>query len=328
MSASIILTQIIIIFLLILVGAVLYKLKIVNEDGSRQLSGIVVNVTNPAVLICSAITDSEKEPLGDLLLALLCFVGVFAVLMIVAYLLPLLLYVEKGDRYSYRMLTLFGNVGFIGIPLASALLGSKSLIYISVCNLVFNFLAYTYAYSQIEAAARRQKAEAEPSMLLPTGDNRDIRPAAKRSPLRMLLNAGTVSCIITIILYVSDIHVPDVFSQTLDYCGKATTLLSMLVLGTTLAQMVPKELFTHWKLYFFVVIRQIIIPILIILAFKPLIKSELLLAVIAIEFSVPAANTPLMFSKQLGAREDTIAHGILMTTLFSLITIPLVFLFL
>lgn len=317
MSLNVILTQMIIIFLLISIGAVLFKLGMLSDATSKQLSGIVVNITNPAVLICSAITDEEKEPLSNLLIALIAFTIIYGFLLVMTMVVPRLLGVKKPERYSYKMLTVFGNVGFIGIPLASALLGTQSLIYVSVCNLVFSFLLYTYAATTLEKTAKEQHGE----------DSSVLAKGGKPWYLK-LINSGTISCVLTVILYVTDIRVPVVFADTLNYCGRCTTMLSMLVLGVVVAQMAPKQLFTHRKLYFFTLIRQVIIPILIVLCCKPFIKSEMLLAVIAIEYAVPAANTPLMFSKQLGVDETTIAHGILMTTLFSLVTIPLVFLFL
>ena len=81
------------------------------------------------------------------------------------------------------------------------------------------------------------------------------------SPIHKLVNAGTVSAVLTIIFYLGDFNVPVVISSSLSYIGRATTFLSMLVLGVSVAQMVPKDIFSHPKLYVFTVIRQILIPI-------------------------------------------------------------------
>ena len=92
--------------------------------------------------------------------------------------------------------------------------------------------------------------------------------------------------------------------------------------------MVPKEVFKRWRLYVFVVIRQILVPILLIFLFRPFIKNELILKTIAVMSAMPAANLPLMMAKQYNVREDLISAGIILTTVTSIITIPIVMYFL
>ena len=160
MSITVVLEQMIIIMILISVGILLFRKKMLSEDTSRQLSGLIVNITNPAVLICSAFDDSPKVPLQTLGLSLLVFIISYSVLILFAYLIPLVLRVPNHARYSYHMLTVFGNVGFIGIPLASAVLGSGSLIFVSINNLIYNVLVYTYGLSTLKKASLAQHPDA------------------------------------------------------------------------------------------------------------------------------------------------------------------------
>lgn len=313
MSISIVLEQMIIIFILIVIGIFLFKKEMLSESTSRQLSGLIVNITNPAVLICSAFDDTPKVSMKELGTGILVFILAYAFLILSAYLIPLLLRIPRPERYSYRMLTVFGNVGFIGIPLASAVLGSGSLIFVSLCNLVFNILVYTYGLSSLKNAAMQQGV--------------CDTPVGSESILHKLVNAGTVSAVLTILFYLGDFKVPVIVSSSLSYIGRATTLLSMLVLGVSVAQMAPKEIFSHPKLYIFTVIRQILIPIAFTLLLGLFIKNPLLLNTCALMLAMPAANMPLMLSKQLNVDETTISQGIILTTILSLVTIPLVTLF-
>ena len=156
MSITVVLQQMIIIMILILTGMFLYRRKMLSEDTSRQLSGLIVNITNPALLICSAFDDTPKVPLSTLGIGACVFFISYILLIAAAYLIPLLLKVPKAERYSYRMLTVFGNVGFIGIPLASAVLGSESLIFVSLNNLIYNVLVYTFGLSLLKKASLEQ----------------------------------------------------------------------------------------------------------------------------------------------------------------------------
>lgn len=318
MSVTIVLQQMIIIFILIGIGMVLYRSKMLSEETSKQISGIIINVTNPALLICSAFDDGPKVSLRELGIALVSYAAVFAILIAVAFLIPYILGVPKKLHYAYQMLTIFGNVGFIGIPLASAVLGSESLIFVSIFNLLFNLLIYTFGMSTLQRAASLQAAEGAsiPESTLTSGR------------LQKFINAGTISAAATIIFYLGDFQVPVIVSSTLSYTGRATTLLSMLVLGVSVAQINPRDIFSHPRLYFFTLLRQILVPIGCVLLMRGLIDNKLILNTMLLMAAVPAANMPLMIAKQMDMDTDSISQGIILTTVLSLVTVPIACLFL
>lgn len=311
MSITVVLQQMIMIFILIGIGIILFKKEMLSEATSKQISGIIVNVTNPALLVCSAFGDGPKMSLRELATVFAVFIIAYAILIAVSFLIPHILRVPDHHHYSYQMLTVFGNVGFIGIPLASAVLGAQSLIFVSIYNLIFNILIYTFGISLLQRAAARQRRL--------TTESEKISSRWKK-----LINAGTISAAATIIFYLADFRVPVIVSSTLTYMGQSTTLLSMIVLGATVAQMALKDIFSHPKLYGFILLRQILVPIGCVLLFRPFISSTLVLNTLVLMLAVPAGNMPLMLSKQLHVEADTISQGIILTTLLSLITIPVV----
>ncbi len=313
MSIVVVQKQMIIIFVLILVGVYLYKSRHLSNESSRQLSWIIVNITNPITLLCAALSEEEKVGAKEVGIAFLCFIGMYAILIPLAYLIPVILRVQTERRYAYRMLSIFGNVGFIGIPFSSAVLGPKSLIFVSICGLTFNMIMYTYGVASLKKTALIQNP----------GTDTVSGFSAKN-----LINSGTVMAVVTIAVYLSDIEVVDEVEKTLTYIGNCTTFLSMVVLGVSVAQMVPKEVFTRWRLYAFVVIRQILVPIMLIFILRPFKTNELILHTVAVMCAMPAANLPLMMAKQFGVKEDMISAGIILTTVTSIVTIPIVMMFL
>ena len=315
MSITVVLQQMVIIFILIGIGMILFKKKMLSEITSKQLSGLIVNITNPALLICSAFDDGPKVSIPELGLALIAYAVIYAILIAVSFLIPYILRVPNRYHYAYRMLTIFGNTGFIGIPLASAVLGNESLIFVSIFNLLFNILIYTFGISTLQKAAAKQSSS-------------DCATPAASSGWQKIINAGTISAAATIVFYLGNFNVPVIITSTMSYIGRATTLLSMLVLGVSVAQMTPKEIFSHPKLYGFTLLRQILVPIGCIILMRPFIHNTLILNTMALMLAVPAANMPLMLSKQLNVETDTISQGIILTTILSLITIPVVSLFL
>lgn len=306
MSITVVLEQMVIILILILTGILLYRKKMLSESTSGQISGLIVNVTNPALLICSAFDDSPKLSGYELLIGLVVFLISYAVLLLFAYLIPWILRIPEHARYSYKMLTIFGNVGFIGIPLASAVLGTGCLIFVSMSNLIYNILLYTYGMAVLKKTAKSESSE---------------------NFIKKIINTGTISALLTIIFYMGNFKVPTIISSTLTYAGRTTTFLSMLVLGVSVAQMTLKSIFSNPKIYAFIAIRYILLPIGFTLLLGQFITESLIVNTAALMLSVPAGNMPLMLSKQLHIDESTISQGIILSTILSLVTIPIVTLF-
>ncbi len=314
MSITVVIQQMIIIFILIGIGMLLYKKEMLSEMTATQMSGLIINLTNPALLICSALQDGPRMSLRELGMALVMDIIIYAGLILVSFLIPRILRVPDRLHYAYQMLTIFGNVGFIGIPLASAVLGTECLIFVSIYNLLFNFLFYTFGISLLQRAAAKQAPSKE-----------DLTAGQPEGPrFKKLINAGTVSATATILIYLADLPAPVILSSTLDYIGQTTTLFSMLVLGVSVAQMALRDIFCHPKLYGFVLLRQILLPVGCVLLLRPFLQNQLLLQTTALMLAVPAGNLPLMLSKQLRLDTDTISQGIILTTVLGLLTIPVV----
>ena len=328
MSITVVLQQMIMIFVLIGVGMILYKKEMLSELTSKQISGIIVNVTNPALLICSAFGDGPRVSLRELGTALAVFLVIYAILIAAGFLIPHILRVPNKYHYCYQMLTIFGNVGFIGIPLASAVLGTESLIFVSIYNLIYNILIYTFGISVLQRTAARQSiavCKGEVNVQNARIEQETMSDTHVTSSCwKKLINAGTISAAATIIFYLADFPVPNIVPSTLTYMGQSTTLLSMLVLGASVAQMALRDIFAHPRLYGFLLLRQILVPIGSVMLFRLFISDTLILNTLALMLAVPAGNLPLMLSKQLHVETDTISQGIILSTLLSLVTIPVV----
>ena len=340
---TVVISQMIMIFLLIAIGFGLSRSSHLTSESSRDLSWIVLNITNPITILVAAIEDEQKVSAMELAVAFALFIGIYIFLGIVAYLLPILMRVERDDRYSYRYLSVFSNVGFIGIPFCSAVLGVHSLIYVSICSLVFNLIAYTVGMSAMEKVGMRQNGavkrggvDSRESLTggdagmggdSTSGESRCSGEGGARKTmagLKKVVNSGTVFSILTIVVYIMDIKFPSVIMNTLSYIGRSTTFLSMIVLGVSVASLSVKEIFGKPALYVFTLLRQIVVPVALIFVLKPFVDNTLLLQTAIIMVAMPCANLPLMMAKQYRAKEDTISSGIMLTTFCAILTIPIV----
>ena len=312
MNTTVVLGQMIMIFIMILIGVFLYKGGRLSIDTSKQLSWIIVNITNPITLLCAALKEEQKISVKELAASFALFAIMYAVLIAFSYLLPRVLFVSKEKRFEFRMLTIFGNVGFIGIPFASAVLGSASLIYVAICGLCFNLIFYTYG---MRVLAKKHSGACKGAGQMGTR----VKPGGFG-----IVNAGTVLSVATIIVYVADFKIPGAVSTLLTHIGSCTTFMSMLVLGVSVAQMIPRKVFSNWRLYVFIMLRQIDVPIMLAFIMKAIGIRGLMLQTIVILSAMPAANLPLMACKQFGIEEENISAGIIFTTLAAIVTIPLV----
>ena len=340
---TVVISQMIMIFMLIAIGFGLSRSSHLTSESSRDLSWIVLNITNPITILVAAIEDEQKVSAMELAVAFALFIGIYIFLGIVAYLLPIVMRVERDDRYSYRYLSVFSNVGFIGIPFCSAVLGVHSLIYVSICSLVFNLIAYTVGMSAMEKVGMRQNGAVKPGEVdspesltggdagmggdSTSGESRCSGEGGARKTmagLKKVVNSGTVFSILTIVVYIMNIKFPSVIMNTLSYIGRSTTFLSMIVLGVSVASLSVKEIFGKPALYVFTLLRQIVVPIALIFVLKPFVDNTLLLQTAIIMVAMPCANLPLMMAKQYRAKEDTISSGIMLTTFCAILTIPIV----
>lgn len=296
-------TKMLTIALLLAIGAVIYKLGIISKASSKELSNMIVLLCNPMLVITNALADPDALTPATLGLSLIVVFVIYLVLVALGHVLPRLLGAPKETLPSYLMLTLFGNSAFIGIPVSIAILGSSAMPFVIVFNVVYNLFFYIYGERVVSAAAGK---------------------SAVFSP-KKLVNSGTVACVIAISVYLLHLSLPQWLTQGLGYISSATTFLSMLVLGITLATSPLKQILTDRRCYLFSLIRILVFPILLALVLRLLLpENPMMVSALVLMAAMPAANTPVMMAAKYDMNTDTLTSGIIISTLMCLVTIPLV----
>jgi predicted permease len=306
MSTSVVFQQMLMIFILIGIGFVIYKKKWCSQKSSRDLSFLITMVCNPAIMLSSALEDTGAVTRQDILVTAGIAAVVFLGLVILGYTLPWILRVPAGERRFYNLMTVYGNQGFIGIPVVSAVLGASAVIYVTIFIFFFNILIYTHGI-----------------LVLNPGEKKEDGPLWKK-----FLNIGTIAGILTLVLFWFRIPLPHVISESISYIGRCTTFLSMVVLGAALSNLKIREIFTVPKLYIFTAVRFVLIPILAAFILKQFFSNELMIQTSVLMLAMPVANMPLMMAKQYDMECEVMSKGIMLTTLLSLVTITIISVFL
>lgn len=307
----ILLQQMMVLFLIMSVGFFCRKKHLLNDEGSRIVSGLVVNVANPA-LILSASINKENVVEGRYLLYIVGLAaGMYIFLLLVAQFLPALLRVEPSKRGTYRVMTIFSNIGFMGFPVISAVYGSDALLYASIFMLPYNFLIYTYGIRVMTADVKTVQNGAEKK-----GDS--------RIQWEKIFNIGVIACILTIIIYLSRIRIPGFIESAVTSLSNLTAPLSMIIIGDSIAQMDIKGLIKDKRLLLFSAIKLLLLPIIGTLFLKTLGLDATLIGVCMVMLATPVGSMTAMLAQQYDGDYELASKGVAVTTVLSVATMPIV----
>jgi len=316
----ILLKQMAILFIIMMIGFLCRKLKLINDEGAKVISGLVVNVANPALILSASINNENSIKGMDLVKAMGLAVVMYVVLGIIAFVIPKLLAVPKADAGAYRVMTIFSNIGFMGFPVISALYGSDALLYASLFMIPYNVLIYTYGISAMRGG--RGKAESVGS-----SDNTVNGAAGDKKhklPIGKIINVGVVSCILTIIIYIINPPVPEFIETTIGHLSGLTAPLSMIVIGDAMGKMKFRELVKDFRLWIFSAIKLLVIPIAGMAVIRLLGLDATLSGVLMIMLSTPVGSMTAMLANRYGGNYELTSRGVALTTLLSVITMPVV----
>ena len=286
-------------FLTVLVGFAAAKAGVLNEERNKVLSALIVGVTNPIQVLASVLTsDHALSNLGVLQLSVIALCS-YAFLIGSSVLIPKLLRVRQDEAGLYRFMYIFSNVGFIGYPLVSALLGSGATFYLTVFVLFYQLVVWSYG---VYLLGGRGKFCFSPEILK--------RPCV-------------VAALAAYVIYLTGLRLPAVIGRTAEMIGDMTGPLAMLVIGCSLAQMQLKSVFGRWQIYALAAIKLIFVPLLGYLVLRKLVTNELMLGVSVVVLCMPVATNTTIISYQQHADDRLASAGVFVTTLLSVVTVPL-----
>ena len=296
-TASTIINQIVVMFLLMFVGHLLYKKKILDDGGTRQLSALLLNIVTPAVLhhLLPAPLRSKRgpEPAGGLWVCLSYLCGCVIVMMTI-------LYGKSKQPYARdaRMCVIFSNNGFMAIPLLQALLGSQGVFLGSASIVTATVLAWTYGVSMLRG-------------------NRQV------NFYRILMNPGTLALFGGILLFCSPWKLPGPIFQAVDYLGSLNTPLAMLVLGVYLSQAKVFSCLKDKTVYILSFLKLIVAPLLSMAVLYFLGAQRTVAMALVIGIAAPSGVISAMMAQMFDTDYLFSTRIVAVTTLLSAITMPL-----
>lgn len=295
----ILLKQMIVLFIMMLVGVYCRKKGIFNDEANKRISSLVVNVANPALIFSSSINQEAVIEGMEFVKTFILAWGMFGVLMVIAFFVPRILRADISEYGTYKTMTIFSNIGFMGFPVIDALYGSEALLYATMFLIPFNVLIYTYGISVMK------------------GEKTGFQ-------LHKILNVGVISCAVALVIYLTRLPIPVVVENVVDSISALTAPLSMMVIGDSLTKINLKKLFCNGRMLVFSVVKLLLIPIVGVSMIKLLGLNPLLTGVCMIMLATPVGSMNAMLAQEYGGDYELASQGVTITTLLAVVTMPLV----
>jgi hypothetical protein len=311
MPTHIITEQIIIAGIIVLTGAISSWLKVINEDVRFSISRIVFNITLPLLILT---TVSSMEMTHEILVnggwaaifSVLCFLIMYVAGKLSASLFDL----PRRSAVIHELHTMFGNIVFLGFPLIAALYPNKeALLYATIYYMVSSSMQWTYAVFRLKGQ----------------------KEVAWGERLSNLLNPNTIAFLIGISLFLLQLHLPDMVHTPLSSIGRATSPLALLYIGSTLARTNVKGALKRGDIYLLSFNKLVLIPLILLLIMNFAIGylgvelGQMAKTIIVLESAMPCMSMIVIMAKAYGAADDRAAENVFLTTLLSLLTLPLVY---
>ena len=288
--------QVLILFLLIAVGFVLGKARLIGDQGSANMSTLVMYVVSPCMMIVAFQRALVKSDLRDF--------GIAVVMAIVIHVISIVLgavFLRRGDPthvHAWRFATVFSNCGFMGYPMMTALLGTIGVFYGSAYVVVFQVMAWTWGVYAL------------------TGDK------SRLSWKPILLNPAVISVPIAMALYLLQVSLPEVIYTPIKYLSELNTPLPMVVVGYQLSHAnvsVAIKGAGNWIVF---VLRLIVMPLVSIGLCLALHLNPTVSMVLCIASSAPPAALLSMFSTRFGGDKELASSLMSVHTALSVLTMP------
>ena len=297
-------------FLIIIIGYITCRCGVFGKDARVHVTRLVLYVAIPGITLSSVLTQDDLPGTMEIVRLLLVAFSSYLVLLAGAYAVPKLLRVKKSEEGIYRFMTAFANVGFIGYPVTQAVFGERAVFYTCVFNLPFNFIAFSIGVIFIQSSASYTREGAEEAV-------------GSGITYKTFLTPCLISSVLAIILALTGWKGPAIIGDTCTLLGNITTPAALMIIGSSLAEMPVREMFSNAKIYVFALFRLLILPIIVYFIYRGFITDTLLLGECMIISAMPVATNGTMLCLQYHADEKLMAQGTFITTAASLVTIPL-----
>lgn len=287
-------------FTMVILGYAACKLGYMGDKFDKKLSSIVVDITCPLLVLSSVMGD--EMPDRSLILPL---VGVgfltYIILLVFGFWVPRFISRNHDDQGMIGFSLMFANVGFIGYPIVASIFGSKAVFYAALLNVPNTFFIFTAGVMLVEG---------EYSI-------RQFNP-------KVLLSPALIGAFIAALLVAFGVHTPEMIARPITMVGNITVPAALMIIGSSMARLPLREIIGSGKVYATSFLRLVIVPLSVYFLFRLCGVNTLINNINTVVIAMPVASFGTMFCMKYGRNPSLMTEATFITTLFSIITIPLI----
>ncbi|MEL7563389.1 MAG: AEC family transporter [Dehalobacterium sp.] len=301
---AVVINQIMVFSILMFIGFTAVRSKAISKDGLNTLSTLIIKIILPAMIF--GIVAGSGITIKDFLISgrfaagvLLCYTILFAAGIIMSKLCQL----EGKTENIFIALAAFGNMGFMGIPLIQAIFKEPvAQVCISVYTLVDMPILWTLGVYLC---------------------SRHLEESNSLSAVKNMINPTTIALFIAFIIMVFQIPVPSVLMSTISGIGDTSKYLTLIYLGGSLAFVSVNKIYKKTSIFILAVSKMLILPVIVYILLGYFL-SGIPRTILTLIVGLPSMTTIAMVGKSYGSDDEYATEVIFVTTIFSLVTIPIV----
>lgn len=287
-------------FTMVILGYATCKLGYMGDKFDKKLSSIVVDITCPLLVLSSVMGD--EMPDRSLILPL---VGVgfltYIILLVFGFWVPRFISKNHDDQGMIGFSLMFANVGFIGYPIVASIFGPKAVFYAALLNVPNTFFIFTAGVMLVKG---------EYSI-------RQFNP-------KVLLSPALIGAFIAALLVAFGVHTPEMIARPITMVGNITVPAALMIIGSSMARLPLREIIGSGKVYATSFLRLVIVPLSVYFLFRLCGVNTLINNINTVVIAMPVASSGTMFCMKYGRNPSLMTEATFITTLFSIITIPLI----
>ena len=289
-------------FVIVVVGYAAGKLGYMGGDFDRKLSSLVINWTCPALILSSSMTGDLPD--RQYILPLLGIsVLTYVVLTALAWGFSRLLTKRIDHRGILSFAMVFGNVGFMGYPVVASIFGHQAVFYAAVLNVVNTFAVFTIG-----------------TMMITGGEG----SGRERFNKKVLYSTPMLSAYLSMLIVALGIdNIPGYVSQPLTMIGNITVPAALLIIGSSMSQLPLRALLGTPVVYATTLLRLAVLPLGVHFLCRALGFDPFVTNINTVVIAMPVATYGTILCLKYGRDTTLIAELTFITTLLSMLTIPL-----
>lgn len=297
MDLTVIINKVISLFLIMIIGVYGNKRKIITPTINKGLTNILLEITLPCLVVSSFIFDMDDELKNNIIKCFIYSPIVFIITILISYIA--LFPIKSDKKIIMQFANVFSNCGFIGFPIIYSIFEGEGVIYASIFNMFFTIALWTYG------------------IILFNGniDKKDFK--------KVFLNPSIIAVIIGLIIMIFRINIPQVLYSTLDLVGGMTAPLSMIIVGVILGNANICSYLRDFTIYYSSILKLLVLPFVLIIISKIINDNSIVAKTLIILTAMPAAAMTSILAEKFNKEKEYSAVIVFITTLFSLITFPI-----